>query len=164
MAKPVCGLVPGADPFAELRLRKVSFGIQGMADRLHPVDVPRDYPAEAEQFLAFTDDHRTVDCRKGGDEMGDVENRLIEQGDRLVLAGDVFLPADYLIGGSLVAMDFCKGVHDAQHQGAKPLPRLFFAELVLYGNVAVWGEDLLAQLRREVDQRSAVAGIADHAD
>jgi hypothetical protein len=45
---------------------------------LPPCRHPRDHAAEAEQFLTLGHDHRAIGSRKGGDEMGDVENGLVQ--------------------------------------------------------------------------------------
>ena len=96
MAEPVSGPVPGADPFTQFRLREVPLTIQGVINRSHFIDISREHPAKTEEFVPLGHDHRAICSRKGGNEMGDIENCLIQERDRFVLAGDVFMPADNL--------------------------------------------------------------------
>src|SRR5208337_78739 len=119
----------------------------GMVDRFHLIDITRDHPAKTEKLLPLGHDYRAVGCREGGNEMGDIENRLIEKRQFLVLASDVFLPADDSVGLFRVAIELGEGAHYAQHEEAETLARLFFAKLVFDGHVTVFAEDFPAHRR-----------------
>ena len=163
LAEPVGRPVPGADPFAQHGLRLLTFRIERMGHHPYAVEISGNDAAKTEQFLTLGDHHRAVYRRQGRDEVGHVEDRLVQQGYVLVLAVNVILPADLFAGFVGIAVYLGHGVHDAQRQGLKALPRLVFQELVLDRHVLVLFQHQIGDLRRKVDQQPAVIRVPYHA-